>query len=280
MGHYETLGVSKNATDSEIKKRYRELARELHPDLNHNDKSASENFKKINDAYDVLSDKNNRRDYDQFGDNWKHAEELRKAGYSNSNFSGVNDFFNHSFTNQNPFGDIFSGSKSKPRVNEVTVEITLEEAFYGTQRRLTLRDNHSGNKTIEIKIPHGITDGKTIRLNTSSGVIDVKVKIKRHLNFQVQANNLKFKLNISMFDAIFGSDIEIPTIDGKISLFVPPGTPNGKKFRITGKGMKLMDSDSRGDMYVQVEISLPRDFTDKELKELKKMKDKRKDNLQ
>ena len=280
MGHYETLGVSKNATDSEIKKRYRELARELHPDLNHNDKSASENFKKINDAYDVLSDKNNRRDYDQFGDNWKHAEELRKAGYSNSNFSGVNDFFNHSFTNQNPFGDIFSGSKSKPRVNEVTVEITLEEAFYGTQRRLTLRDNHSGNKTIEIKIPHGITDGKTIRLNTSSGVIDVKVKINRHLNFQVQANNLKFKLNISMFDAIFGSDIEIPTIDGKISLFVPPGTPNGKKFRITGKGMKLMDSDSRGDMYVQVEISLPRDFTDKELKELKKMKDKRKDNLQ
>tara|TARA_Y100000590_G_scaffold411031_1_gene504630 strand:- start:18226 stop:19068 length:843 start_codon:yes stop_codon:yes gene_type:complete len=280
VGHYETLGVSKNATDSEIKKRYRELARELHPDLNHNDKSASENFKKINDAYDVLSDKNNRRDYDQFGDNWKHAEELRKAGYSNSNFSGVNDFFNHSFTNQNPFGDIFSGSKSKPRVNEVTVEITLEEAFYGTQRRLTLRDNHSGNKTIEIKIPHGITDGKTIRLNTSSGVIDVKVKIKRHLNFQVQANNLKFKLNISMFDAIFGSDIEIPTIDGKISLFVPPGTPNGKKFRITGKGMKLMDSDSRGDMYVQVEISLPRDFTDKELKELKKMKDKRKDNLQ
>ena len=81
-----------------------------------------------------------------------------------------------------------------------------------------------------------------------------------------------------MFDAIFGSDIEIPTIDGKISLFVPPGTPNGKKFRITGKGMKLMDSDTRGDMYAQVEISLPRDFTDKELKDLKKMKDKRKES--
>ncbi|MBI21054.1 MAG: hypothetical protein CL780_02250 [Chloroflexi bacterium] len=276
MGYYETLGVPKNASNSEIKKKYRELARELHPDLNQGDKSASDHFKKINDAYDVLSDKKKRKDYDDFGDNWKHAKQMRDSGYGHQQFGGINDLFGSNFSNQSSFRNIFGGSrtkKSKPQ--NVSINISLEEAFSGTERRFNLKNNQSDNKIIDVKIPMGITEGKTIRLRTSSGIIDAKIHINKHLNFSVQGINIFSKFNISLFDAIFGCDVEISTIDGNVSLFIPPGTPNGKKFRLRGKGMPVMNGDSRGDMFSTIEVMLPRDFSEKELRVLKKMKEKR-----
>ena len=147
MGYYETLGVPKNASNSEIKKKYRELARELHPDLNQGDKSASDHFKKINDAYDVLSDEKKRKDYDDFGDNWKHAKQMRDSGYGHQQFGGFRDLFSGDFSNDSSFRNFFGSSKTKKsKLQNISINISLEEAFLGTERRFNLKNNQSDNK--------------------------------------------------------------------------------------------------------------------------------------
>ena len=281
MNYYETLGVSKSSSQAEIKRRYRQLARDLHPDLNQGDRVASNRFKKVNEAYEVLSSVKKREDYDQFGDNWKHAEDLRKMGPGRRNsFTNFGDIFGNGFSNSDTFGGMFNhqpGRKSE-KLMTTDVNISLKEAFTGTLRRFTISGRGSDDKNIEVNIPPGVTDGKIIRLRPKDLVLDVKIHLQKDSIFTVDGKDIRSKFNVSLFDAILGSEVTVNTIDGKISLFIPPGTPNGKTFRLSGKGMPSFKGNSRGDMFTTIEVNIPRDFSEVEIEEIKKMKAKRQDS--
>ena len=281
MNYYETLGVSKSSSQAEIKRRYRQLARDLHPDLNQGDSVASNRFKKVNEAYEVLSSVKKRKDYDQFGDNWKHADDLREMGPGRGNsFTNVGDIFGNGFSNTDTFGGMFNrqpGRKSE-KLMTTDVNISLKEAFAGTQRRFTISGRGSDDKNIEVNIPPGVTDGKIIRLRPNDLVLDVKIHLQKDSVFTVDGKDIRSKFNVSLFDAILGSEVTVNTIDGKISLFIPPGTPNGKTFRLSGKGMPSFKGNSRGDMFTTIEVNIPRDFSEFEIEEIKKMKAKRQDS--
>ena len=281
MNYYETLGVSKSSSQAEIKRRYRQLARDLHPDLNQGDTFASDKFKKVNEAYEVLSNVKNREKYDQFGDNWKHADDLRKMSTGRGNsFTNFGDIFGNGFSNTDAFGGIFNrqpGKKSE-KLMTTDVNISLKEAFTGTVRRFTISGRGSDDKNIEVNIPPGVTDGKIIRLRPKDLVLDVKIHLQKDSVFTVDGEDIRSKCNVSLFDAILGSEVTINTIDGKISLFIPPGTPNGKTFRLSGKGMPSFKGTSRGDMFTTIEVNIPRDFSEVEIEEIKKMKTKRQDS--
>jgi len=281
MNYYETLGVSKSSSQAEIKRRYRQLARDLHPDLNQGDSVASNRFKKVNEAYEVLSSVKKRKDYDQFGDNWKHADDLREMGPGRGNsFTNFGDIFGNGFSNTDTFGGMFNrqpGRKSE-KLMTTDVNISLKEAFTGTQRRFTISGRGSDDKNIEVNIPPGVTDGKIIRLRPKDLVLDVKIHLQKDSVFTVDGKDIRSKFNVSLFDAILGSEVTVNTIDGKISLFIPPGTPNGKTFRLSGKGMPSFKGNSRGDMFTTIEVNIPRDFSEFEIEEIKKMKAKRQDS--
>ena len=281
MNYYETLGVSKSSSQSEIKRRYRELARDLHPDLNQGEAVASNRFKKVNEAYEVLSSVKKRKDYDQFGDNWKHADDIRIMGPGRGNsFTNFGDIFGNGFSNSDAFGGMFNrqpGRKSE-KLMTTDVKISLKEAFTGTQRRFTISGRGSDDKNIEVNIPPGVTDWKIIRLRPKDFVLDVKIHLQKDSVFTVDGKDIRSKFNVSLFDAILGSEVTVNTIDGKISLFIPPVTPNGKTFRLSGKGMPSFKGNSRGDMFTTIEVNIPRDFSEFEIEEIKKMKAKRQDS--
>ena len=281
MNYYETLGVSKSSSQAEIKRRYRQLARDLHPDLNQGDTVASNRFKKVNEAYEVLSSVKKRKDYDQFGDDWKHADDLRKMGPGRGNsFTNFGDIFGNGFSNADAFGGMFNrqpGRKSE-KLMTTDVNISLKEAFTGTLRRFTISGRGSDDKNIEVNIPPGVTDGKIIRLRPKDLILDVKIHLQKDSVFTVDGKDIRSKFNVSLFDAILGSEVTVNTIDGKISLFIPPGTPNGKTFRLSGKGMPSFKGNSRGDMFTTIEVNIPRDFSEVEIEEIKKMKAKRQDS--
>ncbi len=267
--YYNVLGVSRSATDKEIKTEYRKLARKLHPDVNSGDSAASERFKRVNEAYEVLSDSKKRKDYDEFGENWKHAEELRKAGAPGFGGGG------------NPFGggggsifDLFErgqGSHDSPfnihgaqmrSTVEGVLEITLEEAYHGATRRVSL-NGAAGSRTLEVTVPAGIRDGGKIRLNPDAQTeVMLRVKVLPSRRFSRKGDDLVAEVPLSYIDAVLGGEVEVPTIDSRIALTIPAGTQNGRSFRIPGKGMPKRGSGEFGDLIARVKVRLPDQVTD------------------
>jgi curved DNA-binding protein len=318
--YYQILGVSRQAKKSEIKKAYRKLAQKYHPDKNPGDKAAEEQFKRINEAYEVLSDDEKRAKYDQFGAQW---QQFQRAGGRPEDFNwqqwaspgggtytrtvspeefeqmfggagGFSDFFETLFGGMGRrssgrstrYEDLFSrqAASSKGRDVEHDVEISLEEAFYGTTRTLQWDDGRS----IQAKIPKGIKDGGKVRLSGQgqkgvgggkSGDLYLRVHVKPDPRFERDGDDLRVKVPVDLYTAVLGGKVEVATIDKTVKLTIPPETSNGRTFRLAGLGMpKLRQPDKRGDLLATVDIQLPKNLSKEEkqlfekLRELRKMR--------
>lgn len=290
--YYEVLGVSKNASDDEIKKAYRKLAVKYHPDKNPGDKEAEAKFKEINEAHDVLSDKQKRARYDQFG----HAG---VGGASGNPFSGGNPFgggFNYSGQTFNfdfgegglddILGSLFGfgarGSR-RPRRGadyQTSVTLTFEEAIFGTTKTVSV-----DGSDLKVKIPAGIDDGMSIRLRgkggpapeggSEKGDLYVRIKVKPHKSLTREGAIILSEEHISMVDAALGCEIEVLTVDGPITMKVPAGTQSGTPFKLSGHGVPFRSDGDRGPHIVTVIVETPKNLSRKQkelLEEFKKSK--------
>lgn len=282
--YYEILGVSKNASNEDLKKAYRKLALKYHPDKNKGNKEAEKKFKEINEAYSILSDPKKRSTYDQFGHQAEQFGGFRSGGFDffkdgfnfkSSGFGGFNDIFSDLFGD-----DIFSQSKRRSRTRPRkggdiyhSISISLEEAFNGTTAVLSFHDSTKGGiKKIEVKIPEGIKNEQQLKLDGKgnpginggiSGNLYLKVNIAPHKIFTLESSNVSYTATIPFYDIILGTSIIVPTLNGKIEMKVPPNTPADKIFRLKGKGLKI-STFKRGDQLVKLRIELPRKLTSKQ----------------
>jgi curved DNA-binding protein len=276
--YYNILGISRNATEREIKQAYRKLARQHHPDVNPGDKSAEERFKQINEAYEVLSDQEKRSKYDKYGDQWQHAEQFEKARQQQGwNFSqgGQRVYFG-----EEEFGSVFDdilrgfggrAGRPQPRKGrdvEFPLEVTLEEAYSGTTRTLKMADG----KRLEVKIPPGVKDGSRVRISGKGaegyggvkGDLYLVTSIKPHRLFYRRGDDLYVDVSVPLVVAVLGGEVKVTTPKGKLSLKIPSETQNGRTFRLAGQGMPHLGNSSRGDLLAQVRVVLPTNLSGEE----------------
>jgi DnaJ-class molecular chaperone len=277
--YYTILGVNRNASEREIKQAYRRLARQYHPDVNPGDKSAEEKFKQINEAYEVLSDKENRQKYDQFGDQWQYADQFARAGWQQAPSWDFSQGGTRVYFGEGDFGSLFddllgsfrSRRQAQPRRGqslEYPVEVTLEEAYHGTTRTLSFEDG----KHLEVKIPAGVRDGSRVRLagkgipgaGGTSGDLYLVVSVKPHPMFERRGDDLYVGVSVPLVVAMLGGEVQVPTLKGKLALKVPSETQNGRTFRLAGQGMPHLGNSSRGDLLAKVKVVLPTKLSTKE----------------
>ncbi len=318
--YYKILGIDRNASEKEIKQAYRSLARKYHPDINPGDKSAEAKFKEINAAYEVLSNPEKRKKYDQFGEQWEYADQFAKSGGQER----VRWDFNRSSTgfeygDLSGFGDILSslfgdsGTGSRARHGsrhgqdlESPIEVTLEEAYHGSTRLMQLQTQEPctacggtgrvGNracticggagvklnpKRLEVKIPAGIKDGSRIRIageggpgaaGGKKGDLYLVVKVLQHKLFERKGDDLYTEVPVPLTTAMLGGEVRLPTLNGNISLKIPPETQNGKVFRLAGKGMPKGGNGKYGAMLAKVRITIPTNLTEEEKKLFEKLR--------
>ncbi|MBE0690009.1 MAG: DnaJ domain-containing protein [Anaerolineae bacterium] len=269
--YYKILGVERGASESEIKKAFRRLAKQHHPDHNPDNPQAEAQFKELNEAYEVLGDAKKRAQYDRFGSTIPGAGTgpagAPGQGYTNVDLGDLSDIF----------GSIFGGRAGRSSTTrtrggfgfdmpgrdlEQAVTITLNEAYTGTTRLIT-----KGERTIRVNIPAGATDGTRVRLSGEGapgegsgtpGDLYLVVQVEPHPTFERSGNDLTTDVKIDMFTAMLGGEIEVPTLGRPIKLKIPAGTQSGRKFRLSGKGMpKLKDSTKHGDLYARMLITVP-----------------------
>jgi curved DNA-binding protein len=283
---YSILGVPRDADASAIKRAYRRLAQQHHPDRNQDDAVAEERFKAISGAYAVLSDSDRRKDYDEFGEialdpnfNAKGARQARHnpfggGGFSSRGFGGGNSgsLFDEFFANAaGGFSRQRGPRKVKGRDREVTVELDLREASEGCERSLTAARAGSGTKptTLRVQIPRGTRNDARIRLagkgdpgahGGPDGDLYCRIKLRPHAFFRVDEYDLNLDVPISLKEAILGAEIEIPTLSGRVTLNVPAGTDAGTRLRLRGKGMARPGEKPAGDLYLTLLIQVPKEL--------------------
>jgi curved DNA-binding protein len=290
--YYQTLGVPRTATADELKKSFRKLAREFHPDVAKDKKKAEEKFKEINEAYEVLSDADKRKKYDELGANWKSGAEFRPPpghggfaggqpfrhtrGMSSDDFqthfggTGFSDFFEQMFGGQRP-GNGFSGrggfagepAAEESRDIEGDIMVTLEEAKRGSLRTVTIR-HENRTDSHQVKIPAGITEGQKLRIagrGEHGGDLYLRVRLAKHPDFEVDGHNLVYELELAPWEAALGAEIAVPTLDGKVNIKIPAGTASGQKLRVRGRGL-----GKAGDLLVNTKIVVPDKITDAQKK--------------
>jgi curved DNA-binding protein len=296
--YYESLGVARTASDADIKKAFRKLAREYHPDVAKDKKKAEERFKEINEAYEVLSDPAKRRKYDELGANWKSGSEFRpppgwgggtrdfrggRPGSQHYEFSGTgfSDFFEQLFGGRArggagrgfPGGTAFDDDDFSRRGRDVEgdIMVTLEEARNGSVRSVTVQHN-SHAQTHQVKIPPGVTEGQRLRIagrgeagTGGAGDLYLRVRLAKHPDFEVEEHNLIFEAGLAPWEAVLGANISVPTLEGRLNIRIPPGTQTGQKLRVRGRGLPLRGGGS-GDLIVVTRIEVPASITDSERK--------------
>ena len=285
---YSVLSVSRDASEKDIRQAYRRLARQHHPDVNPANKEAEERFKRINEAYEVLSDPESRAKYDRYGSDWKHAEEYDRAR------AARDGTFDQWMGDGSGFG-LFSGASSAPdhilfedllselgrsRV-EYSVEITLEEAFEGATRYVEIPLGASGAppRRLEVRIPPGVDTGARIRVPAGDGRrqdIYLHVVVCPHPKYRRSGADLYTEVDVPVVDAVLGGEVPVATLKGKLMLKVPPETQNGQSIRLSGRGMTHLDNPKvRGDLYATVKVALPSGLTDDERRLFGELRDLR-----
>lgn len=295
IDYYKVLGVDKNASEEDIKKAFRKLARKYHPDINPNDKEAKAKFQQVNEANEVLSDPEKRKKYDQYGKDWKHAEQFEQARQQHGqrryggDFGGGEPFYE--FEGGGNFSDFFESmfgrsaggnrsSQTKFRGQDVNAElqINLTDAYKTHQQTFSIN-----GKNIRITIPAGVEDGQVIKLKGYGGAgvnggpagdLYITFKVVNNTRFKRLGNDLYVTQQIDLYTAILGGEVTIDSIDGKLKLKVQPETQNGTKIRLKGKGFPVYKKDGEfGDLFVTYEVKLPTNLTAKQkdlFEELKK----------
>lgn len=302
---YETLGVARTASQDEIKKAYRSLAKKYHPDVNKGNKAAEEKFKEVSQAYEVVGDEEKRRKFDQLGQwgeqgGFDPRQAYRTYTWTSGSPGGGNagPEFDFGDVFENIFGGGFRGAGSnagaargRPRGGrgpggdwyggtmedeghasedvQSTIEIGFEDAVRGAKRRVTLSRNGHEEK-IDIKIPAGIRDGGKIRIpgkGSGHGDLYIQVKVAPHPQFWRTEDDLYVSTPITVTEAALGATIRVPTLDGAVNLKIPAGTPSGQRFRLKGKGVTHLDGGGQGDQFAVIKIVVPPDL-DEETKEL------------
>ncbi|MBQ3464370.1 DnaJ domain-containing protein [Candidatus Saccharibacteria bacterium] len=289
--YYEVLGVSKSASDDEIKKAYRKLAIKYHPDHHPGDKTAEEKFKEATEAYEVLSDKQKRSRYDEFG----HAGVDGAAsgnpfgGYSSANgFNFNGQSFNFDFGGASGFDDIlgnlfgFGGSRRRPARGadyETSVSLDFKESIFGTTREVSPPNS---DKKIKVKIPAGIDDGMAIRLagkggeapaGGTKGDLYVRVRVRPHKTLTREGNIILSETTISMADAALGCEVEVETVDGPVTMKIPAGTQSNTPFRLSGHGVPMRADGDRGPHIVNIIVETPKNLTRRQKELLEEFRD-------
>ena len=282
VDYYQVLGIGKNATEKEVKNAYRKQARKFHPDVNPNDKDAQKKFQEINEANEVLSDPAKRKKYDQYGKDWKHADQYEAAGQrrpgagrppgSQQTYSG--NFGESDFSDF--FSSMFGGSGRQSR------QSSFKGQDFNAELRLSLRDVYTtqkqtitvNGKNIRLTIPAGIENGQTIKIKGHgaagiiggpSGDLFITFSIANDPEFKRVGNDLFKNTEIDLYTAILGGEIQIDTLSGKVKLQVKPGTQNGTKVKLKGKGFPFYKNESQfGDLYITYSVIIPTDLSDKE----------------
>jgi curved DNA-binding protein len=281
IDYYKVLGVDKNASNEDIKKAYRKLARKYHPDLNPNDKEAHKKFQQVNEANEVLSDPENRKKYDQYGKDWKHADQFEQARQQQRHYGGGGgEPFSESFGGED-FSDFFNsmfggGHRSQKRHGgfkgqdyQAELHLPLREAAATHQQVLTVN-----GKQIRITIPAGIENDQKIKLKGHgapgvnggpNGDLYITFRIEDDPVFKRMGSDLYTTSEIDLYTAVLGGETTIDTFHGKIKLKVPPETQNGTKVRLKGKGFPVYKQEGHfGDLYVTYGVKLPTNLTEKE----------------
>ncbi len=278
--YYAELGIGRGADEKEVRGAFRRLARQYHPDLNPGDERAEERFKRVNEAYEVLSDDEKRKAYDKYGDNWQRAEEIesqfgggayRTAGPAG--FGGFEDLLgDFRFGNFEGFG---AGRPSMAKM-ETDVEVSLEEAFAGSQRIVTI-SRGGQDRRIEVTIPRGVATGSVVRVRPGQGQeLLLNVAVTPHGRFTRRGADLYLDVDVPFEDAILGGSVDVSTMERPVELKVPPESRNGQRIRLAGKGMPVLGSpDRRGDLYVVLRPVMPRGLTEEQKELVRRLKDQR-----
>jgi curved DNA-binding protein len=310
--YYETLGVARIASDAEIKKAFRQLARKYHPDVAKDKKQAEERFKEINEAYEVLGDPAKRKKYDELGANWKSGAEFRPppgwggqpgqpfqgrrgAGQGTEGFdfefggTGFSDFFEQLFGAANARRGGFSGYGNhaeeevaeRGRDVEGDIMVTLEEAARGSVRSVSVR-HASKTETHQVKIPAGVTEGQRLRISGrgehgsgggEAGDLYLRVRLAKHPDFDVDGHNLVYEAELAPWEAVLGAEISVPTLTGHVNIKIPAGMQSGQKFRVRHHGL-----GPSGDLLVVTKIAVPSKISDGEKKLWEQLKSESKFN--
>ncbi|HEY0549418.1 MAG TPA: J domain-containing protein [Verrucomicrobiae bacterium] len=321
--YYEVLGVPRGASEDEIRKSFRKLARQYHPDVAKDKKIAEEKFKEINEAYEVLGDPEKRKKYDQLGANWKQGADFRPPpGWQNARGqpfgrgqpggdfethfggTGFSDFFESLFggagrRRAGGFGGFAEDEPFAERGRDVEgdIMVTLEEALRGSVRPIHVeratrceqcggsgtRAQHvcnvcggsgrvSKTETYQVRIPPGVTEGQRLRIagrgeagmsGGASGDLFLRVRLAKHPEFEVEEHNLVHEIGLAPWEAVLGAQIRVPTLETPVSIKVPPGTQNGQRLRVRGRGLPQRGG-THGDLLVAVRVEVPKTTTDKE----------------
>ncbi len=276
--YYEVLGVNKNASDDEIKKAFRKLAIKYHPDKNPGDKEAEAKFKEANEAYSVLSDKTKRQRYDQFGHSGVGGAGGGAGGnpFEGFNFNGQSfnfDFGGGGFGGLDDilgamFGGGFRGVR-RGRDYRTTTTIDFKEAIFGCTKNVSV-----DGEQIKLKIPAGIYDGQSIRLNGKGGPapqeggqrgdLYVEVRVRAHKRLTREGDLILSEVTISMVEAVLGTEVDVETVDGEVTMKIPAGTQPGTNFKLSGHGAPRLGSDERGPHIVTVNVEIPKNITRKQ----------------
>ncbi len=301
--YYSILGVTKTATQAEIKKAYRGLAKKYHPDKNKGDKAAEDKFKDISEAYEVLGDEEKRKQYDQLGSNWRQFQNAGGGGrqqygqqggqYYEGDFGdmfggggggGFSDFFQQFFGGGGAGFGQQAGGRGQARKGQdyqAELELSLHEAYVGTSRLINLQ-----NQQLRITTKPGVADGQQLRIKGkggpamgggANGDLYINVRVHPDPRFERQGNDLHTTLAIDLYTALLGGDAQVNTMTGQLKLKIPAGTNPGRSLRLRGKGMPVYGkTDQFGDLYVKIEVKMPTNLTDEERQLLEKLRDLRK----
>lgn len=279
IDYYATLGVDKSASPDEIRKAYRKQARKHHPDVNPDDAQAEVRFKQLTEANEVLSDPEKRKKYDQYGQDWEHADEIenmrrqQQSAYRPSDQAGnqsegddFSDFFRSIFGNREAGRRQQQSFKGQDLKAELM--LTLEEGLHTHKQMVTV-----GERQIRFSVPAGVEPGQTIRLRGHgqpgsnggpAGDIYISFGFEPHPRFTREGDNLQTRISVDFFTAMLGGEQEIPTLDGSIRLQIRPETRSGSKLRLRGKGYPVYKHECKGDLYVEMQVELPSHLSEPE----------------
>ncbi|MBL9173443.1 MAG: J domain-containing protein [Verrucomicrobiales bacterium] len=293
--YYAVLGVPRTAGADDLKKAFRKLARQYHPDVAKDKRAAEEKFKEINEAYEVLSDPENRKKYDTLGANWKQGgfqpppgwngtggggggrRRTARAGGTEFEFDGTgfSDFFEHFFGGRaGGFGADEGPAQRRGADVEGEIAVTLNEVLTGSVRTVSLRTadprtGTEGTQSFKVRIPSGVQDGQIIRIagkgggghgGGSSGDLFLHVRIVAHPEFRVNGSDLETDLDLAPWEAALGATLPVPTLEDPVTIRIPPGANPGQRLRVRGRGLPRGSSGERGDLHVMLAVAFPKEL--------------------